>query len=89
MKLNEPAITHTPRIDSRSGISYAVNCAALLIPPSKVYLLFEDQPAKNTPSRAIQNIANANRTDSAGFAPYIPLAKGIIPRIIIVEDITR
>ena len=68
-KLKEPAITHTPRMESRRGISYAVNCAALLIPPRSVYLLLEDQPAKNTPRGAIPKIAKANRTESSGFAP--------------------
>ena len=43
----------------RSGISYAVNCAAERIPPINVYLLLEDQPAKNTPIGAIPKIAIA------------------------------
>ena len=69
MKLKEPAMIQTPKIDKRSGISYAVNCAALLIPPSRVYLLLEDHPAKNTPNGAMPKIANANSTDNSGFAP--------------------
>ena len=54
-----------------------------------MYLLFDDHPAKKTPRGAIPNIAKANKTDNSGFAPYIPPESGIIPKIIIVDEITR
>ena len=57
--LNVPDNTATDKSVNNNGISYAVSCAADLIPPIKVYLLLEDQPAKKTPIGAMPKIAIA------------------------------
>ena len=42
--------------------------AAERIPPINVYLLFDAQPAKNTPRGAIPNIAIMKSSESSGLA---------------------
>ncbi len=59
MMLNVPERMATDSSVKSSGISYAVNCAAERMPPMRVYLLLEDQPAKNTPMGAIPKMAMA------------------------------
>ena len=86
MMLNVPLSIATDNSVSRSGISYAVSCAADLIPPINVYLLLDDQPAKKTPIGAIPKMAIAYKIDKSGFVAYIPLDNGIIPRINSVDE---
>ena len=66
-RLKVPVMIHTPRTAINIGISYAVNCAAERIPPSKVYLLLDDHPAKNTPRGATPNTAIMNSTLISGL----------------------
>ena len=61
----------------KRGISYAVNCAAERIPPIRVYLLLEDQPAKNTPNGATPKIAIMKIKERSGFAAQICGPNGI------------
>ena len=69
--LNDPLTTAIERTVISSGISYAVNCAADRIPPMRVYLLLDAQPAKKTPRGAIPKIAIKKRRDKSGFAAQI------------------
>ena len=84
MMLNDPLKIATPRTVISRGISYAVSWAADLIPPIKVYLLLDDQPAKKTPSGAIPKIAIMKSRDSSGFAAQICGPNGINAKTIIV-----
>ena len=68
MTLKEPLMTHTPSTVMSRGISYAVSWAADLIPPMRVYLLFDAHPAKKTPSGATPKMAIMNTTESSGLA---------------------
>ena len=73
----------------RRGISYEVSWAAERIPPMSVYLLLLDQPAKKTPIGAIPNIAIMYNIDNSGFVAYIPLDRGIRPKISNVVETIR
>ena len=68
MKFRLPLNTQTASTVISNGISYAVNWAALLIPPNSVYLLLDDQPAKKTPRGATPKTAKAKSTDNSGLA---------------------
>ena len=67
MTLNVPLMTQTPSTVMSRGISYAVSWAADLIPPMSVYLLFDAQPAKKTPSGATPKMAIMKMTESSGL----------------------
>ncbi len=67
---------------SSSGTSYAINCAAPLIPPMTVYLLLEDQPPIRMAKGARLKTANPSRRASGTLTAYQNSLQGIRPRSI-------
>ena len=73
----------------RSGISYAISCAAARMPPMRLYLLFDAHPAIKIPSGAIENAARMKRRLSGMFAITNPSLNGRAAKIITVDDAIR
>ena len=86
MGLKDPATRKTPAIDSSSGISYAISCAAERIPPMSVYLLLQAHPVVKTPIGAIEKAAITTNSPSGADEAAMRGEKGTNTRSRILEE---